>query len=114
MRLLLPRRRLRPRTFRAAAGQTVLVGGVLRLDVLTCPGATLYLTVWASDDLNCHFGKTEGADERCGGKISQTLNSVGFLHTLARRNAEPLEWVRQNMVSGAVQQPDAAQHPFGA
>ena len=65
MKLLLPKRRLKPRTFRAAEGQTVFAGGVLRVDVLRCPGATLYLTVWASDDLACHFGKTEGADERC-------------------------------------------------
>ena len=69
MKLLLPRRRLRPRTFRAAPGQTVFCGGVLRCDVLACPGATLYLTVWASDDLACHFGKTEGADERCAGFV---------------------------------------------
>ena len=65
MKLLLPKRRLKPRTFRAAEGQTVFVGGVLRMDVLRCPGATMYLTVWASDDLVCHFGKTEGADDRC-------------------------------------------------
>ncbi|EIE24775.1 hypothetical protein COCSUDRAFT_10321, partial [Coccomyxa subellipsoidea C-169] len=64
VKLLLPKRRLKPRTFRAAAGQTVFVGGVARIDVLTSPGATLYLTVWASDDLTCHFGKTEGAEER--------------------------------------------------
>lgn len=64
VKLLLPKRRLKPRTFRAAAGQTVFVGGVARIDVQSSPGATLYLTVWASDDLTCHFGKTDGANER--------------------------------------------------
>jgi hypothetical protein len=64
VRLLLPRQRLKPRTFRAGPGQTVLLGGIARVDVIAAPGATLYLTVWASSDVVCHFGKTEGADER--------------------------------------------------
>lgn len=64
MKYLLPRSRLRARTFRAAAGQTVLIGGLARIDVVEAPGATLYLTVWASSDIVCHFGKSEGADER--------------------------------------------------
>jgi hypothetical protein len=64
VKLLLPRRQLKPRTFRAAEGQTIFIGGVARVDVVRCPGSTLYLTVWASSDLACHFGKTEGADER--------------------------------------------------
>jgi len=33
--------------------------------VVTAPAATLYLTLWASDEVTTHFGKTEGADERC-------------------------------------------------
>lgn len=64
VKMLLPRKKLKPRTFRAAVGQTVFVGGVLRIDVRESPGATLYITVWASDELVCHFGKTEGAEER--------------------------------------------------
>lgn len=64
VKLLQPKRQLKPRTFRAAEGQTVLIGGVARIDVVRSPGATLYLTVWASSDLTCHFGKTEGADDR--------------------------------------------------
>ncbi|CAL5226853.1 g9719 [Coccomyxa viridis] len=64
VKMLLPRRKLKPRTFRAAVGQTIFVGGVLRVDVQDTPGATLYVTVWASDELICHFGKTESADER--------------------------------------------------
>ena len=65
VKMLLPKRRLKPRTFRAAEGQTVFVGGVARIDVHRSPGATLYLTVWASDEIACHFGKTSGAEERC-------------------------------------------------
>lgn len=64
VKMLLPRRRLKPRTFRASVGQTIFVGGVLRIDVQSSPGATLYVTVWASDELVCHFGKTDSADER--------------------------------------------------
>ena len=44
--------------------QSVLIGGVARVDVLECPGATLYLSVFASDAIVCHFGKTDGAEER--------------------------------------------------
>lgn len=64
VKCLLPKSRLRPRTFRAAAGQTVLIGGLARVDVVDAPGATLYLTVWASSDIICHFGKSDRADER--------------------------------------------------
>ena len=65
VRLLLPRGRIKPRSFRVAAGQTVFVGGVARLDVVASTAATLYLTVWASNDVPCHFGKIEGAANRC-------------------------------------------------
>lgn len=74
VRLLLPRKRLRPRTYRLGEGQTVLVGGCARVDVIASPGATLYLTVWVSDDVTCHLGRTEGADERCAAdQILSTL-----------------------------------------
>jgi hypothetical protein len=62
--MLLPKRPLRARTFRLGAGQTISIGGVARVDVLTAPAATLYLTLWASDEVTTHFGKTEGAEER--------------------------------------------------
>jgi ribosome biogenesis GTPase A len=61
-RLLVPRRRLRPRTFRLGPGQSVALGGVGRVDVIACPGATMYLTVWAADALVTHLGRTESAD----------------------------------------------------
>ncbi|PSC71397.1 IMP dehydrogenase GMP reductase [Micractinium conductrix] len=64
MRMVLPRRPLKPRTFRVGSGQTVMVGGLARVDVLDIPGATIYLNVFASDEIGCHMGKTEGADAR--------------------------------------------------
>ncbi|KAL4422880.1 hypothetical protein ABPG75_009077 [Micractinium tetrahymenae] len=64
MRMVLPRRPLKPRTFRIGAGQTVMIGGLARVDVVGCPGATLYLSVFVSDEIGCHLGKTEGADAR--------------------------------------------------
>ena len=56
-RLLLPRRRLAPRTYRIGAGQTLLIGGVGRLDVVEAPAATIYLTVRNEKNAaNCLFG----------------------------------------------------------
>ena len=43
---------------------TLFVGGVARLDVEDFPGSTLYLTVWASDLIPLHMGKTATAHER--------------------------------------------------
>lgn len=65
MRMVLPKRPLKPRTFRIGSGQTVTIGGLARVDVLQSPGATLYLSVFVSDEVVCHLGKTETADERC-------------------------------------------------
>lgn len=62
--MLLPRRQLKPRTFRAAADQTILIGGLARVDVVKIPAQTLYLTLWASDEISCHYGRTEKAQER--------------------------------------------------
>lgn len=44
--------------------QTVMIGGLARVDVLEHPGATLYLSVFVSDEVGCHLGKTETAQER--------------------------------------------------
>lgn len=62
-RMVLPRRPLRPRTFRVSPGAAVTVGALFRVEVVDSPGATLYLTVWASSDISTHFGKAENADE---------------------------------------------------
>lgn len=63
--MLLPRRQMKPRTFRASAGQTIFVGGLARVDLVQIPAQTIYLTVWASDEVACHYGRTDKADERC-------------------------------------------------
>ena len=63
--MVLPRRRLTPRTYRAEIGSTVHIGGLGRVDVLDGPQRTMYLTVWASADVPTHyalngFAKAEG------------------------------------------------------
>lgn len=45
-----------------------MIGGLARVDVLESPGATLYLSVFASDEIGCHLGKTETAEERWAGR----------------------------------------------
>lgn len=45
------------------AGQTVHVGGLMRLDVLETSVSTIYVTIWASPNISLHMGKTENADE---------------------------------------------------
>ncbi|KAI8473852.1 MAG: hypothetical protein J3K34DRAFT_383481 [Monoraphidium minutum] len=62
--MVLPRRRLKPRTWRLGAGSTVLIGGLARVDVLEAPAQTIYLTVFVSDDVTCHMGRSDGAEER--------------------------------------------------
>ncbi|XP_010905880.1 GTP-binding protein BRASSINAZOLE INSENSITIVE PALE GREEN 2, chloroplastic [Elaeis guineensis] len=57
------RKELQPRTFRVKAGQTVHVGGLMRLDLTQSSVETIYVTVWASPNLSLHMGKTENADE---------------------------------------------------
>lgn len=53
-----------PRTYCVAAGSSLLLGGLARIDLVTCPSRTIYLTIWASDLLPLHVGKTESAEER--------------------------------------------------
>lgn len=60
----MPRKPLAPRTYRIAAGQSVLIGGLARVDVIKSPSATIYLTLWASGDVVTHYGKTEDALQR--------------------------------------------------
>uniref|UniRef100_A0A383WDX7 Uncharacterized protein n=1 Tax=Tetradesmus obliquus TaxID=3088 RepID=A0A383WDX7_TETOB len=61
---VLPRRRLKPRTYRIPAGSCILIGGLARLDVLSAPSATIYVTIYVSDEIVTHLGKIEGAEER--------------------------------------------------
>jgi hypothetical protein len=51
------------------AAQSVLVGGVARLDVVAAPAATIYITLWASADLVTHFGKTDVAADKCDAEL---------------------------------------------
>ena len=62
-RMVLPRARLRPRTYRAEIGSSLHIGGLARIDVLDGPQRTLYLTVWVSQDVPLHYMlRTEKAD----------------------------------------------------
>lgn len=57
------RKELRPRSYRIKAGQTIHVGGLLRLDLVQASVQTIYVTVWASPNVSLHLGKIENADE---------------------------------------------------
>ena len=77
-RMVLPRSRLKPRTYRAEIGSTVHIGGLARVDVLDGPQRTLYLTVWVSGDVPLHYmTRTEKADalfdKHAGGKLTPPL-----------------------------------------
>jgi len=90
LRMVLPRRPLKPRTYRLPAGGTVHIGALARVDVLQSPASTMYLTVWTSSDVVCHFGKMEKAEalyEQHAGKLLQPPTGD------AQRLAELGEWV---------------------
>lgn len=57
------RKELQPRTYRIKAGQTVFVGGLMRLDLCQASVQTIYLTIWASPNVSLHLGKTKNAEE---------------------------------------------------
>lgn len=61
---VLPRRRLKPRTYCVPVGNTILIGGLARVDVISGPSANMYVTVFVSDEIVTHMGKTVGAAER--------------------------------------------------
>jgi hypothetical protein len=64
VKLLLARpKAMTPRTYRLGEGYTLFLGGLVRIDLLELPQATIYLTVWASDLLPLHAGRTKSADE---------------------------------------------------
>lgn len=44
-------------------GQSVHVGGLVRLDLNQASVETIYVTVWASPNVSLHLGKIENADE---------------------------------------------------
>ncbi|XP_010525502.1 PREDICTED: GTP-binding protein BRASSINAZOLE INSENSITIVE PALE GREEN 2, chloroplastic [Tarenaya hassleriana] len=57
------RKELQPRTYRVKAGQSVHIGGLVRLDLVQASVQTIYITVWASHSVSLHLGKTENAEE---------------------------------------------------
>ncbi|KAL6493903.1 GTP-binding protein BRASSINAZOLE INSENSITIVE PALE GREEN 2, chloroplastic [Orobanche gracilis] len=87
------RKELRPRTFRIKAGQSIHVGGLVRLDLDQASVVTIYVTVWASPSVSLHLGKIENADEirnKHGGIRLQPPVGV-------ERVSELGEWVRRDI-----------------
>lgn len=64
---VLPSKQLKARTFRVGAGNTLLLGGLARLDIVDAPSSTLYITVFVSHNINLHMGKTEVSAAEEGG-----------------------------------------------
>jgi hypothetical protein len=62
--MVLPRKQLKPRTYRLGEGYSIQIGGLAQIDVLKTPAATIYLTLYLSDSIVTHMGKTSGAAER--------------------------------------------------
>eukprot|EP00250_Pteridium_aquilinum_P011287 c19967_g1_i1 orf=71-2137(+) len=62
-KLVQVRKELKPRTYRVTVGDTIHVGGLVRLDVKNISASSMYITVWGSTILTCHFAKTHKADE---------------------------------------------------
>ncbi|KAF0913222.1 hypothetical protein E2562_020383 [Oryza meyeriana var. granulata] len=52
---------MRPRTYRLKTGQSVHIGGLVRLDIEELTVGSVYVTVWASPLVPLHMGKTENA-----------------------------------------------------
>ena len=56
-------RPLVPRTYRLGPNRTIFIGGVCRIDVTDFEYGTICLTVWASDLIPLHMGKTGEKDK---------------------------------------------------
>lgn len=57
------RKELQPRSYRIKVGQSIHIGGLVRLDLTQASVQTIYVTVWASPHVALHLGKVENADE---------------------------------------------------
>jgi ribosome biogenesis GTPase A len=73
VKMLLPRRQLKPRTYRLGEGSTIHIGGLARLDVTSVPGSTIYLTIWVSDEVRTHLGKTANAPQLFRSHVGREL-----------------------------------------
>jgi ribosome biogenesis GTPase A len=104
-RLILPRKPLRPRTFRTPVGSTVSAGALFRVDVLECSsGQTVYLTLWLSTDISTHLGRTQTADALLDAHAGTRLKPpVGDLWCQPEHRRETLgRWVSRTLrVSGS-------------
>ncbi|KAL9256637.1 GTP-binding protein BRASSINAZOLE INSENSITIVE PALE GREEN 2, chloroplastic-like protein [Drosera capensis] len=58
------------------AGQTVFVGGLMRLDLCQASVQTIYLTIWASPNVSLHLGKTENAEETFSKHVALRLQPL--------------------------------------
>lgn len=59
MKLVQVRKEMSPRTYRIKTGQSIHIGGLVRLDVEELTVGSIYVTVWASPLVPLHMGKTE-------------------------------------------------------
>eukprot|EP00210_Caulerpa_lentillifera_P000141 g136.t1 len=62
LKLVQPKRTLKPRTYRFGAGHSLLIGALARLDLITSPSKTLYATIWTADTVPCYLGKTDNVE----------------------------------------------------
>ena len=54
-KMILPKKRLIPRTYRAEIGGTIHIGGITRIDLIDAPQRTIYITIWCSNDVPLHY-----------------------------------------------------------
>ncbi|GJM98967.1 hypothetical protein PR202_ga16021 [Eleusine coracana subsp. coracana] len=62
LKLVQVSKEMRPRTYRVKTGQSIHIGGLVRLDIEELTVGSIYITVWASPLIPLHMGKTENAD----------------------------------------------------
>lgn len=87
VRMLLPRKQLRPRTFAMKMRQSLHIGGLARVDVKRTPGTgPIYVTLWASMDVSCFWGSTESAaafhDAHVGRELTPPVGDLQRLRAM--------------------------------
>lgn len=104
-KMVLPRKPLMPKTYRLPVGNSLHIGALARLDVEALPGRTAYFTLWASDDIMTHMGKTSKANEvlskHAGDKLQPPMSAerVEELGRLQRKrlSMEGSSWKYQSV-----------------
>ncbi|XP_062193176.1 GTP-binding protein BRASSINAZOLE INSENSITIVE PALE GREEN 2, chloroplastic-like [Phragmites australis] len=61
LKLVQVSKEMRPRTYRIKTGQSIHIGGLVRLDIQELTVGSIYVTVWASALVPLHMGKAENA-----------------------------------------------------